>query len=156
MHFDQIEWLGDKITGSCRQCAQFMVRLGGNHQDRQVAIRLDFLKFLHHLEAIHTRHLQIQQDQVIVVFLVQRAHFEWIGGGCQRNISGVAQQLSQHHHIGFLIIYNQDAGMQNFLFTNSHNFPISFTLTSFFSAAQYFRASPSAFINSSTLIGSVR
>ena len=56
------------------QRAQFVARLRGQHDDRQVGIVDIGLQPLDHLEAVHARHLQIEQDQVVAVAAMQRAH----------------------------------------------------------------------------------
>ena len=55
------------------QRAQLVARLGGDHEDRKVAVRIVRLEAFHHLESIHAGHLQVEQDQVVAVLAMQRA-----------------------------------------------------------------------------------
>ena len=90
-----------------------MIRLGGDHQHRKVAIRFDFLQSFHHLKAIHAGHLQIEQDQVIAVFAMQIADCIGICRRCNAGIAGIAQHFPKQKHIGLLIVYDQNAGVKN-------------------------------------------
>jgi len=78
LDFDQIERLADEILCAGLQRAQLVARLGGDHQDRKVAVRIVGLEAFHHLESIHAGHLQVEQDQVVAVFAMQRADLLWI------------------------------------------------------------------------------
>ena len=65
--FGQIERFADEIFGAGFERAQFVSRLRGDHEDRQIAALFDFFQTFHHLEAIHAGHLEIEQDQGIAV-----------------------------------------------------------------------------------------
>jgi hypothetical protein len=55
---------------------QLVARLRREHDDREVAVRPIRLETFHHLESIHARHLQVEQDQVVAVLAMQRADLE--------------------------------------------------------------------------------
>jgi hypothetical protein len=57
------------------QRPQLVTRLSGNHKDRNVAVGFDRLQTFHHLKSVHSRHLQIEQDQVIAILEVKPADF---------------------------------------------------------------------------------
>ena len=71
--FHQVKWFADEILRAGGQRPQLVARLGGDHEYRKIAIGFDFLQAFHHLEAIHAGHLQIEQNQVVVVVAMQRA-----------------------------------------------------------------------------------
>lgn len=89
-HLRQIKWLADEVFRTGLQCAQFVIRLGGDDDHRKVAVRLDFLEAFHDLEPVHAGHLQIKQDQVIVVLAVKLKHRARIGGWLDANVAGPA------------------------------------------------------------------
>ncbi len=73
----------------------------------------DFLEAFHHLEAIHARHLQIEQDQVVAVLAMKLADRMRIHRRRNGHIAGSAQHLLQQLHIGFLIVDDQDFAEKN-------------------------------------------
>ena len=73
LDFDQVKRFADEILRAGGERTQLVARLGGDHEHRKIAIGFDFLQAFHHLEAIHAGHLQIEQDQVVVVVAMQRA-----------------------------------------------------------------------------------
>ena len=113
-HLGEIEWLADEILRSGPERAQLVIRLGGDHQDGQVAVPFDFLQAFHHLESVHDGHLEIEQDQVVAVLAVKLAHRARIARGCQRHVSCSAQRALEQEDIGFLIIDDQDLGFEKF------------------------------------------
>jgi hypothetical protein len=72
-HLLEVEGLADKILRSGFQGAELLRGLCGDHEDGQVTAELDFLQALHHLEAVHPGHLEVEQDQVVVVDAVELA-----------------------------------------------------------------------------------
>ncbi len=90
-----------------------MIRLGGDHEDRKIAVRFDFLQAFHHLESVHAGHLKIEQDQVVAVLAVKLADLARIRRGCDGNIAGAAQHPLEQKDIGFLIVDDQDFAVKN-------------------------------------------
>ena len=131
-----------------------MTWLGGERDDWKVAIRFVCLEDFHHPEAIHTGHLQIEQNQVVAVFPMQRADLLWIRRRGNAGVAGFTQQLFKQTDIGLLIVNNQDAGVKNGRCTYHHLF--SSLLARADCAFANFSATSSVSMNSLTLIGLVR
>ena len=85
-----------------------MTWLGRNHQYRQVPVRFNFLQPFQHLEAIHTGHLKIKENQIIPVLAIEIGHLVWIHGGRNVGITAVTQHLFKQPDIRLLIIHHQD------------------------------------------------
>ncbi len=126
LYFDQIKGFADEILRAGFQRPQFVARLGGDHEDRNVAVRFDLLQSFHHLESIHAGHLQIEQDQVVVVIAMQGADRMRIHRRGNARIAGTAQHLLEQPHIGFLIVYDQNVGIKNIGCIHHHRGPVLF------------------------------
>ena len=65
-HFVGVERLVDEVLRAARQRLAPRLRrhVAGQHQDRQVAGLGDLVELVHHLQAVHVRHVQVEQDQV--------------------------------------------------------------------------------------------
>ena len=113
----RVKRFADEILRAGCQRPQLVARLGRDHEYRKIAIGFDFLQPFHHLEAIHAGHLQIEQDQVVVVVAMQRAHGTRIRRRRHAPIAGFTQHLLQQLHIGFLIVYDQNTGVKNIFAT---------------------------------------
>lgn len=74
---DEIERFADEILHPGLQGAQLVLRMGGDHEYRQIAVGFDLLQSLHHLESVQAGHFQIEQNQIVAVLAVQFA-------GCAR------------------------------------------------------------------------
>ena len=111
LHLDQIEGFGDEVFGPRLQRAQFVARLRGDDQHRHITISFDFPQGVHDLESIHVRHLQIEQNQVVVMRQVQGADGARIHGCGDALVAGTAQHLFQQNDVRFLVINDQDAGL---------------------------------------------
>ena len=61
----------------------------------------------------HFRHLKIEQDEAVMVLAVKCADLLRIGRGVDGSIAGDAQHALEQLYIGFLIVNNQDGGVQN-------------------------------------------
>lgn len=83
--------------------------LGGDDDHRQ-----DGLEFLHHAKAIHLRHLHVQQDQVVAVGAVQGPYFLGVHGAADVAVAGVPEHLREQVHIGFLVVDDEDMGLEDF------------------------------------------
>ena len=113
LDFDQVERLADEILCAGLQRAQLVAGLGGDHEDRKVAVRVVGLEAFHHLEAVHAGHLQVEQDQVVAVLAMQRADLVRIHGRGDARVAGLAQHLLEQADIGLLVVDDQDAGVEN-------------------------------------------
>ena len=113
LDLDQIERLADEILGAGLQRAQLVAGLRGEHDDRQIAVGVVRLQAFHHLEAVHARHLQVEQDQVVAVLAMQRADLVRIHRRGHARVAGLAQQLLEQADVGLLVVDDQDAGVEN-------------------------------------------
>jgi len=112
LHFDQVERLADEVARAGLQGAQLVARLGGDDQHRHVTIEFDLLQRGQHFKAVHDGHLQVEQDQVEMLLLVQRADGARVGRRAHLEIACLVQHLLQQQDIGFLVVDDQDAGVQ--------------------------------------------
>ena len=110
---DQIEGLADEVLRAGLQRAQLLAGLRREHDHRQVGLGAAGLQALHHRKAVHYRHLQVQQNQVVAVRAVQAAHRLRVHGGTQLGVACLKQQLFEQLHIGGLVVHNQNTGGQN-------------------------------------------
>ena len=155
LDFDQIERLADEILGAGLQRAQLVAGLGGEHEDRKVAVRVVGLEAFHHLESIHAGHLQVEQDQVVAVLAMQRADLLRIHRRGDAGVAGLAQQLLEQADIGLLIVDDQDAGVENVGLVQSSCLSSDCSRGADAVCAN-FSATSSVSMNSLTLIGLVR
>ena len=154
LDLEQVERLADEILGARLQRPQLVSRLGGQHDDRKVAIRIVGLEGFHHLEAIHARHLQVEQDQVVAVPAVESADLLRILRRGDAGVARLAKQLFEQTDIGLLIVDDQDAGVENRGCTVHHGVPSRLALAD--RAPASFSAVSSVDMNSLTLMGLVR
>ena len=113
LHFDQVEGLGYEILRAGLQRAQLMARLGGDHEDRKIAVHIVGLEAFDHLEAVHSGHLQVEENQVVAVLAVQRAYLARVRGRGDRGVTRFAQHLLEQAHIDLLVVDDQDAGVED-------------------------------------------
>ncbi len=130
-----------------------MSGLCGQHDDRQVTVGLVGLERFHYLEAVHDRHLQVEQDQVVAVLPMQGADLERIHRGGHVAVTDLAQQLFEQFHIGGLVIDDEDAGSKDFRALD-HDVLSNSVRPKFDS--ENFSPSSSVSMNSWTLMGLVR
>ncbi len=159
--FGEIERFADEILGAGFESAQFVSRLRRDHDHRKIAALFDFLQSFHHLEAIHAGHLEIEQDQRIVILPVKFAHGFRIGGRFHGSVAGHAQHSLQQTNVYGQIVNHQDSGIQ-YVGRAQHvlaGLSMNYRLNSFgvrdSSRANSITAS-SVCMNSFTLIGLVR
>ena len=95
------------------QRTQLVLRLRGDHEHWQATIGFNCLKALHDLESVHPGHLEIQDDQVVAVLAVERANLKRIHRQRYGSVAGARQHALQETDIGFLIVDDQDFGVQN-------------------------------------------
>ena len=112
-HLGLLNRFADEILRAGLERAQLVIRSGGNDKQRKVVVRFSFLERLHHLESVHAGHPKIEQDQVVAVLAVQRADLGRIRRGRDGNMAGSAQHPLEQQDIDFLIVDDQDSGVQN-------------------------------------------
>ncbi len=112
-HFGQIEGLADEVLCAGLQRAELVARLGGQHEDREIVVLVDVTQAFHHLESVHARHLEIEEDETEAVRAVKLADLVRIPRGRNRRVAGAAQRVLEQRDIGRLIVDDQDAGVQD-------------------------------------------
>ena len=117
---DHVEGFRDEVLGAGLQRAQLVPRLGGDHDHGQVSVGVAGLQAFHDLESVHDRHLQVEQDQVVLVFTVHRAHFLRIHRRGNAGVPGFAQHLLEQDDVGFLIVDDENACPENASFIDAH------------------------------------
>ena len=108
-HLDDVERLADEVLGAGLAARAACGGLGGHDEDRQVAVRLDLLQALHHLEPVHAGHLEVEQDQVVAVLAVELADLR--AGPCvdaTDGVAGAAQHALEQADVGSLVVDDQD------------------------------------------------
>ena len=115
-HFGRIEGFADEVLGSRLQRPQLVRRIRSHDQHREVVVRLDRLEAVHHREAVHTRHLQVEDNQVVAVLAMQGAD----GTRVRRRGDALKPRAAQHpredEDVGGLIVHDQDAALQDINF----------------------------------------
>ncbi len=71
--FRKFKRFADEIPSAGLERTQVVTGLGGDHEDRKIAVPFDFFQALHYLEPIHAGHLEIQEDQAIAILAVESA-----------------------------------------------------------------------------------
>jgi hypothetical protein len=112
-HLGQIKRFADKVFRPGFECAQFFCRLGGDDQNGQIAACFDFVQTFHHIEAAQTRHLKVQQDQIVVVLAVQFAHFARVLRRRDAKITCAAKHALEQQHVGRLVVHDQQLGLKD-------------------------------------------
>ena len=120
LDFDEVERLADEILGARLQRSQLVSGLRRQHDDRQVAVGGIRLQAFHHVKAVETGHLEVEQYQVVAVPAMQRADLERIHRRTYARIAGLAQQLREQADVGFLVVDDQDVGVEDLLGVNRH------------------------------------
>jgi hypothetical protein len=103
-----IEGLADEVARARLQRRQLGVRVGGDHQHGQPAFRLQRAQRIHHLEAAHARHLQVEDDQVVLVALVQPA--TRASRVLVTAVAAACQQVFEQAQVDFLVVDDEDLG----------------------------------------------
>ena len=129
---NQVKRLADEVFGAGFQRAQFVGRLRRQHDDGQIVVMGVALEGCHHLEPVHDRHLKVQQDQVVLVGLMQRADLFRIHRAAHAGVAGITQQLLKQLHIGCLIVHDQNTGLKNLGRHGHGNFPVLSVMILFF------------------------
>jgi hypothetical protein len=108
-HLDRVEGLADEVARPGLERGQLLVRLGRHHQHRQPGLALHRFQGFHHLEAVHVRHLQVEDDQVVAVLQVQRGHLARVGGARDLLVAGGLEQEFEQLHVDRFVVDDQDA-----------------------------------------------
>ena len=69
------------------------------------------VQFVDHLQAVHVRHVQIEQHQVRGEILEHRRRFARIVGAVQVDEPGSLQQAFEQLDVGGLVVHDQNAGL---------------------------------------------
>ena len=109
----QLKRFADEILGPGSKRMELLLRLRRNDENRKIAALLDFLQTFHYLESVHSRHLEIEKDQIVTISAVEFADPIRIGRGFDRNIAGAAQHTLEQTDIDVFIVNNQDASVEN-------------------------------------------
>ncbi|MCY1533166.1 hypothetical protein D9M68_684790 [compost metagenome] len=115
-----VEGLAHEILGASLQRAQFVPGLRGDHQHRDVVVDRVGLERLHHLEAVHARHLQVEHDQVVGVPAVQAGDGPGVHGGGHIRVAGTLEHFFEQQDVGLLVVNDQDAGIEDVLCGDGH------------------------------------
>ena len=77
-----LERLVDEVLGAARQrlAPRFRRQVARQDQDRQVRRLGDLVQLVHHLEPVHVRHVQVEQDEIGPVLDVERADLARVVG----------------------------------------------------------------------------
>ena len=109
--FDAVERLGEEVAGAHRQRA-LLDRgrvVGGHDEDRQVAFGGEQgANGLHHLEAVHVRHVEVEDDQVRPDLGEPRDRVARIGDAAHVLTASAAQQPIEHPHVPRLVVHDED------------------------------------------------
>jgi hypothetical protein len=108
LHFHQVEWLADEVARAGLQGAQLVSRLGGDDEDRQPCVAIIGLQRLDHLEAVHARHLQVQQDEVVAVLAMARANVQRVHRRGHIRVPGLGQHFLEERHVRSLVVDDED------------------------------------------------
>jgi hypothetical protein len=87
-HLDRVDRLAEEIARARFERLEFMVGLRRHHQHRQPRVRLERAQRVHHFEAVHAWHLQVEDDEVVAVAGVPVGHHARIGGGADGLVAG--------------------------------------------------------------------
>ena len=119
VHFEQVKRFADEVARARFKCGNLEAWLGGQGQHRQVAVLFNFFQTLHDLKAVQAGHLQVEQDQIVIVLAVQRAHLFGQHGRTDAGVADVAQNRFQQFNIGGQIVNDQNLSAQD-VFTVRH------------------------------------
>ena len=115
MHLEQVERLADEVAGARFQRGDLEAGLRRQREHGQVAALFNFLQAFHDLEAVQAGHLQVEQDQVVVVFAMQRAYLFRQHRRTDVGVAFLAQYLFHQFDIVGGIVYDQDLRVQDVL-----------------------------------------
>ena len=89
-----------------------MAGLRCEDDDGDVSLGVVGLQGFEHLESIHSGHLQVEEDQVVPVLPMQRAHILRLLSGRYVQVPGLTQHLLEQSDIRLLVVDDQNAGAQ--------------------------------------------
>src|SRR5206468_10696559 len=71
--FGQLKRFADEVLGAGSKGMEFLLRLRRNDENRKIAVLFDFLQAFHYLKSVHSRHLEIEKDQIVTILEVEFA-----------------------------------------------------------------------------------
>ncbi len=154
-HLRELERRADEIPRAALQGGQLVAGLGRDREDGDVAVGFDLLQAGHHLEPVQPRHLQVEQDQVVMVPPMQFADLVGVTGRGDANVAGVDQDLLQQGDVGRQVVDDQDPGGEDVCGLGRHGGSGSDAPAGAVLPAKS-RATSRVSMNSFTLIGLVR
>ena len=112
--FGEPERFREKAVRTLIQRGRGLRAIRGEHEDRHRMRRPDLLQLCHHLEPVHVRHLQVEQDQVVFVLQVQAGDLARLGGRHHFRVTGAAERVLEQPHVRRLIVDDQDPWHRHF------------------------------------------
>jgi hypothetical protein len=110
-HLRVIEGLDDEVPGTALQRRPFALGgdVGGEHEDRQVVVRVDQRQqALHERKAVQGGHVEVEQDQVGLELCVERLDPRRVGGGVNVSVARQLEQLLEHQHVAGFVVDDHD------------------------------------------------
>jgi hypothetical protein len=105
--------LTEEVVGSRFQRRKPQSWIGGDDQDGNPTRLLGLTQLLHDLEPRHSRHLEIEQDQVIVILEMQGRDLLWVRRRRHIGISRTAKGEFEQTNVRHLIVDDEDPGDRN-------------------------------------------
>ena len=108
--FGNIKRFAEKVAcaGGQRSLPDCGVIHGGQYQNRNIGIGLHFLQLFHDAKAVQLRHVEVQQNQFGFFLLVDTEDFLGVLGAEYIGVAFLAQNLLEQHHVGGLVVDNQN------------------------------------------------
>ena len=117
-HLEPVERLRQKVLGTGLQRALLRcdARIGREDQDREKHVRGN-LELSDDRDPIQARHHQVEQDQIRVKLVVQRAHLPGLRGASNLAVPGVRQHALEEPHVGWLVVDDEDPALRKVHFS---------------------------------------
>jgi hypothetical protein len=112
-HLGEVKGLAHEVAGAGLQRAQLVIGLRGDDEHRQPGPPLEVFQVLHDLEAVHDRHVEVEQDERVAVCEVQLADPSGVCRGGDRGVARPAEHLLEQEHVGWLIINDEDLASED-------------------------------------------
>jgi hypothetical protein len=110
-HFIGVVRLADEVLGAAGQrlLARLRRHVAGHHQDREIARFGDLIELVHHLEAAHLGHVQVEQDQVRTALHVEIHRQRRIGRGLDPPETGPLEEPAKQFDVRPLVVDDEDS-----------------------------------------------